>query len=138
MTSIFKERGFTLIEIMVVVVIVAILSAIAIPQYQDYVIRAKIMPAISELSARQVKMEQCFQDNHSYSSCGACSTGSIENFAFTCTSTATTFTLTATGSNQMAGFVYTVDHNNVRVTTSVPAGWTGSSSCWITKKGGVC
>ena len=43
------QRGFTLIEVMIVVVIVAILSAIAIPSYTDYVQRGKITEAIREV-----------------------------------------------------------------------------------------
>ena len=145
MISIFnKSHGFTLIEVMVVVLIISILSAIAIPAYQDYVIRAKITQAINGLSARQTQMEQCYQDNHSYTPaspvppCKACVTETAENFEFTCTSTASTFTLTATGRGQMAGFVYTVDQNDVRKTASAPSGWGTSSACWVTQKGGVC
>ena len=142
MISIFnKSRGFTLIEVMVVVVVISILSAIAIPAYQDYVIRSRIMEAISGLSAKQTQMEQCYQDNHTYQPtppCKACVTETAENFEFTCTPSATTFTLTATGRNAMAGFVYTVNQSDARSTTNVPSGWSTSSTCWVTRKGGVC
>ena len=149
MISIFnKSRGFTLIEVMIVVLIISILSAIAIPAYQDYVIRSKIMPAISGLSSRQVRMEQCYQDNHTYTptgGCAACPADAVTegDFSFTCSAPdATHFTLTATGQGVMNGFVYTVDQSDARKTTSAPTGWGKSDStaatCWITKKGGVC
>jgi type IV pilus assembly protein PilE len=140
-----KSGGFTLVEVMVVVLIISILSAIALPAYQDYVVRSKITQAISGLSARQVRMEQCYQDNRTYApggGCAACATATEGDFTFTCdpAATATTFTLTATGQNVMAGFVYTVNQNNVRATTNVPAGWArhNPDNCWVTKKGGIC
>ena len=61
-----RERGFTLIEIMIVVVVVAILAAIAFPSYQDSVRksrRAEAKSALSDLAARQ---EQFFNDNKTY------------------------------------------------------------------------
>jgi type IV pilus assembly protein PilE len=134
-----KCRGFTLIELMVVVVVVAILSAVAIPTYTDYVTRARIMEAISGLSAMQTKLEQCYQDDHKYlSTCSACATPPSDNFTFSCAVTDTTFTVTATGGGSMAGFEYTVNQANARSTTAVPSGWTASSTCWITGKGGKC
>lgn len=142
-----KSGGFTLIEIMAVVLIVSILSAIALPEYRNYVMRARIMQAISGLSTRQTKMEQCYQDNHSYA-LTACATacnaveaanlGGDEFFAFSCVADQDTFTLTATGVGQMAGFVYTVDQANARSTTGVPSGWAANSTCWVTRKGGTC
>ncbi|STZ07543.1 Serogroup A1 [Moraxella caprae] len=44
-----KQQGFTLIEVMIVVVIIAILAAIAIPSYQDYVVRTKRADMMTEL-----------------------------------------------------------------------------------------
>lgn len=127
------HRGFTLIEVMVVVAIVGILAAIAIPSYQDYVIRSRITQATSGLAARRVLMEQYYQDHHAFSS-AACNAGSSGLFSFSCTADASTYTLTASGQ----GFTYTVDQANARSTTAVPSGWTTNTLCWVTNKGGAC
>lgn len=127
------QKGFTLVELLVVVAIVGILSAIAIPSYRDYVIRSRITQATSGLAARRVQMEQYYQDNHVFSS-AACGDDNTGLFSFSCTADASTYTLTASGQ----GFIYTVDQANARSTTAVPSGWTTNTSCWVTNKGGAC
>jgi len=135
------DRGFTLIELMVVVAIVAILSMIALPSYSDYVTRGKIPDATSNLANKRVQMEQFFQDSQTYIGAPACvaDTTSSQYFNFSCpVLSATAFTLQAAGKNSLTGFTYTVDQNNAKVTVAVASGWATATNCWVTKKGGVC
>ena len=137
-----KPSGFTLIEMMIVIAIISILSAIALPAYQDHVMRARIAEAHSELSSVRPKLEQHFLDNRSYA--GACSATSVaplptgKNFTFACALGQTTYTVTATGIDKAAGFAFTVNEANVRATTAAPSGYNTSTTCWITRKGEVC
>src|SRR5690606_1858627 len=61
-----ENRGFTLIELMITVAIIAILAAVAVPSYQDYVRRGKVTEATATLAQFRIKMEQYFQDNQTY------------------------------------------------------------------------
>lgn len=139
-----NNKGFTLIEVMITVAIVAILSAIALPAYTDYVIRGRIPEATANMESYRALMEQYYQDNRSYANAaGACGVAETvlgaKNFAYVCAIGATnqTYLLTVTGVGGMVGYVYTITEGNARATTLF-AGATSAAVCWITKKGGTC
>ncbi|MEF7615456.1 prepilin-type N-terminal cleavage/methylation domain-containing protein [Aquincola sp. MAHUQ-54] len=136
-----RQRGFTLIELMVAVAIVAILSAVALPAYNAYVMRSRVPPALDALSAFRVRMEQRFQDTGSYANGNACAVANPDlsgnNFTVSCalTTDPAGFVATATGSGVMKDYAYTINQNGDRATKSHPKG--SNSSCWTTK-GSTC
>lgn len=134
-----SQKGFTLIELMIVVAVIGILASIAVPSYTDYVKRGKAAEATSTLADLRVKMEQYFQDNHTYVG-GPCAptAGTVKYFAYACTvATATAYTIGATpvSGQGMTGFAFSIDQNNAK--TSTFDGTTGAT-CWLTSKGGSC
>jgi type IV pilus assembly protein PilE len=147
------QNGFSLVELMIVVVVIGILMAIALPNYSDYVIRGKIPDATSALSTKRVQMEQYFQDNRSYVAGPACNadTTTSQNFDFSCSvaGTATNFTLQAVGKSAMAGFTYRLDESgnkSTAIAAPAPTRWLATSptapattgGCWVTNTGGSC
>ena len=135
-------NGFTLIELLIVVAIVGILSSIAYPAYEAYVLKGRIADGTSVLSSKRSQIEQFFQDNRTYSNAPGCAddSASSQNFNFSCASDdwLTSFTLTATGKGPMSEFSYTLDQSGAKTSSSSHAGWSGSDTCWVTKKGGGC
>ncbi len=139
-----RNRGFTLMEMMIVIAIIGILASVALPAYNDYVMRGRVAEAFGELSSMRAKLEQHFLDNRTYA--GACVAGTAaplptgKYFTYSCALGASTYKVTATGvaAEGTGGFAYTIDEANTRATTSAPAGYNTSATCWITKKGESC
>jgi type IV pilus assembly protein PilE len=144
-----QQRGFTVIELLIVIAIISILAAVALPAYNDYVQRSKLVEAFTALSDFRVRMEQFYQDNRRYdggglNGCGVAAPNS-QYFTFACAPGAApsqTYTITATGvANQgLTDFIYTLNQNNVRATTKLGTGWTGypNAACWVRRKDGTC
>jgi type IV pilus assembly protein PilE len=136
-----KQLGFSLIEIMVAIAIIGILAAIAVPQYTDYVTRSRLVEAQSKLSDTRVRLEQYFGNNRSYMGFNCAQTvASNENFSISCTQTANTFTITATGINKMAGFNFTLDDLNQKTSAITASGWSNptTNNCWVSRKPNLC
>jgi type IV pilus assembly protein PilE len=139
------RNGFTLIEVMIVVAIVGILAAIALPNYSYYVQRSKIIEATTSLSDARQRTEQLFLDTRTYA--GNCTAAKnavqpgLKSFTLSCSNeAAATYTITATGvpaQGMSASFVYTIDQAGNK-TSAGPTGWAGSATCWATRKDGSC
>jgi len=132
---------------MIVVAIVAVLAAIAIPNYAEYVRRGKITDATNKLASMRVKMEQWFLDNRTYvGACAAAPTGILpasapdDEFAISCpTLTAGTYVIQADGiaSKGMSGFTYTIDNANIKTSAGPNSTYT-NAACWAIRKDGSC
>ena len=139
-------KGFTLIELMIVVAIVAILASIGIPAYNDCVTRGKLAEAYANLASQRVKLEQYYQDRRTYT--GACAAGTVAppltgtNFTYTCTLADQTYTIDAVGVSTQGtgGFQFRLDQSNVKTTVTVPTYWSlpSTNNCWVRRKDGKC
>ncbi|MFI4962504.1 MAG: type IV pilin protein [Legionellales bacterium] len=133
-----KAPGFSLIELLIVLVIIGILSAIAYPSYSNYILKARRADAMATLAQDQIILERCYAQNFSYNS--ACT--SLPTFPQTSTQGfysidlsnlgATTYTLTATPlgtqTKDTSCSQMTVDQANDK--TASDASGTAQTSCW--------
>ena len=130
-----EARGFTLIELLIAVAIAAILAAVAIPSYADYVRRSRLTEAMDVLSNFATRMEVAYNNNGNYgvNSCAVAAPATGANFSFGCTlaSGGQNFTATATGSGAVSGYAYSVDGGGNRSTTAFGGQGGMPKGCWL-------
>lgn len=90
------QQGFTLIELMIVVAIIAILAAIAIPQYQNYVARSAVTRAVGETASLKTPIEDCLAQGNAITPT-ACPNAQMTSQFGTITTNATSISLTLGG-----------------------------------------
>ncbi len=134
--------GFTLIELMIAVTIIAILASVAVPAYTSYVQRTKLAEGMTTLSNLRLQMEQYYQDNRSYAIAGtnrcAIPAPAGNDFTFSCQApSATTYVWTATSTGNSLGsgrFVYSIDQDGNRRTVRFD-GIASANTCWEIRPG---
>ncbi len=135
-----RSTGFTLIELMIAIAVLAILAAIALPSYSAYLVRGKLPDGTAALADYRVRMEQYYQDNRNYGG-AACGIPllSPDFFTLSCVLGAGGLTYTATAASRSgkglgaAGdYTYTIDQNGTKATSKF-AGGAGPANEWRTK-----
>ncbi len=127
------QAGFTLIELMIVVAIIGILAAVAIPAYSDYTAKAKVANAISAVSSLKTAVAICAQEAGGVlTGCNSGSGGVPLDSAFTITKEAASATVAGSGVITLTlatGLGSGVDGKTITFTPNLPA--SGSAMTWV-------
>ena len=126
------QSGITLVELLIVVTIIGIIAAVAVPSYRNQTLRANRTEAKTALQQATQVLERCFTRNRSYATCAAqVATGNTPGrlYNITVAASATTYTVTATPINGQLGDTVcgalTIDQTGNRT-----PGTSNPNKCW--------
>jgi len=132
-----NQKGFTLIELMIVVAIIGILAAVALPAYQDYTLKARFAEVKTSAASVKTTMAQCLQENNNIiASCdtfvdlGIATPAANDNLASVAIAE-TTGVITATGTASAGGYTYTLTPPEIEAGAPPP-------STFVFTVGGTC
>ncbi len=133
------QKGFTLIELMIVVAIIGILAAVAIPAYQNYTLKAKFTEVTLGTAAAKTAVELCAQDQGALTNCTAGSNGipadqGASGYISSVATAAGVITATAVSTQGLAGetYVMTPTLSSGKVT------WAITGTCKTRSAGPIC